>query len=262
MLNYYMSRYTTDTIYNFEFLVVIIIFLVLLILWKKTGEKNSLKVYILTGILHSIIELVGEGSGTRVISTTYLFGIIQIGYPFTAFILGFFEGGLFCLMGYHVVRILMNKDGFSLKFTAILSIIFLIFSTLGAINARMSLRSNPFAIIITRREIFSIGAIILLIISFIVSFGYFFLKKNIPSGHRISLIYFYLGVIFFTAVLIVPLHVGGVRFIEVYQNFVFMHASFIEQLIVMYGYSIVLEAAGFFLPFYVIIYHFNLIELE
>ncbi|MFX0139968.1 MAG: hypothetical protein ACFFDN_40375 [Candidatus Hodarchaeota archaeon] len=262
MLNYYMSRYTTDTIYTFELFVVIILFLVLIILWKQKGEKNSLLVYFITGILHSIIELVAEGTGTRVISTTYLFGIFQIGYPFTAFILGFFEGGLFCLMGYHIVRILMNRDSFSLKFTSILSIIFLTFSTLGAINTRMSLKSNPFVMTITRREIFSIGAIILLIISFVGSFGYFFLKKNIPSEHKISLIYFYLGVIFFTAVLTVPLHLLGVRFIEVYQNFVFMYASFIEQIIVMYGYSIVLEAAGFFLPFYVIIYHFNLIELE
>ncbi|MFX1450086.1 MAG: hypothetical protein ACFFCM_04545, partial [Promethearchaeota archaeon] len=222
----------------------------------------SLFVYILTGILHSIIELIAEGTGTRVISITYLFGILQIGYPFTAFILGFFEGGLFCLIGYHIVRIFMNRDKFSLKFTSIVSIIFLIFSTLGGLNTRMSLKSNPFVLTITRREIFSIGALILLIISYTVSFSYFFLNKNVPSNHRISLIYFYLGVIFFTAVLIVPIHILGVRFIEVYQNFIFMNASFIEQIIVMYGYSIVLEAAGFFLPFYVIIYHFKLIELE
>lgn len=261
-MNYYMSRYSTGILYNFEFLVCISIFLVLLFFWKKFKEKNSMSVYLITGTLHSVVELIAEGVGTRVISITTLFGIIKLGYPFTAFILGFFEGGLFCLMAYYVVRIFMNKDRFALKFVLIFSIIFSILITLGAINMNMTIKSNPFSIIFTRREIFSSTAIILLILFFIISFSYFFLNKKILFKYKKSLLYFYFGMIYVTVLFIVPLHILAIRFIEVNQNNIFIYASLTEQIIIMYGFNIGLEAAGYFLPYYIIIYYFKLIELK
>ncbi len=262
VLDYFMSRYSTDALYSFEFTFIFVLFFILIIFWKKLNDKNSLKVYVTTGLLHSIVELVGQGTGARRISTTYLFGVLQVGYPVLPIILGFFEGGLFCLIAYHVVRILANKDAFSLKFALIFSAIMGTLITLGGLSIKQELKSNPFAIIFTRRIIFLPQVLIILIAFFIISFGYFFLKKDIPKEHKKGFIYFYVGMVYVTALMIVPLHILGVRFIEVYQNFIFVYASPLEQVTVMYGFNIAIESAGYFLPYYIIIYHFKWIEIK
>ncbi|MHA1378672.1 MAG: hypothetical protein ACTSRG_09845 [Candidatus Helarchaeota archaeon] len=262
VLNYYMSRYSTDGLYTFEFVFCIFLFLILLLFWKLYDEKNSFKVYIITGLLHSSVELLGQGTGARKISITYLFGILKLSYPFTPFILGFFEGGFFCLVAYHVVRILMNQDEFSKKFTLVFSISVGISITLGGISIKQTLKSNPFSVIFTRRIIFSPSVLIVLLSFFILSFGYFFLRKNIPRDHKISFLYFYIGMIYVTALIIVPLHILGVRFIESYQNFIFSPASILEQILIMYGFNIGIESAGYFLPYYVIIYHYKLVDFH
>jgi hypothetical protein len=250
-----MSRYSTDMLYTFEFIVVIFFFILLAILAKKSGERNSLIVYTFTGILHSVIELVAEGLGVRVISETYLFGRIYLSYPFLPFILGFFEGGLFCLLAYHLVRILINRDRFSLKFFSLVAISFLILITLGAL--RMQSAPSTF----TRRALMEPGSLILLAICYAISIGYFVFNKNVTSAHRKSFLYFYLSLIVVTLLMVVPLHIAGIRFIEVFDGS-YVYASIPEQILIMYGYSLAFEAAGFFLPFYVIIYHFNLIDLK
>ncbi len=254
--DYFMSRYSTDMLYTFEFIICVFMFILLALLARYKGEKNSLFVFILTGLLHSVIELVAEGTGVRVISETYLFGKLFISYPFLPFILGFYEGGIFCLMAYHFVRILINKDRFSLKFFLIFGIGFLVLITLGAF------RMQSGSIIFTRRQIFSLGNLILLLICYTIAIGYFTLKKNISSRVRKSFLLFYLGLILITALMVIPLHIGGIRFIEVYEGGSYYYASILEQILVLYGYSLVFEAAGFFLPFYVLIYHFKLIEIQ
>ncbi len=243
-------------LYTFEFVICIFIFILLSILAKKSGEKNSLIVYTFTGILHSIIELVAEGTGVREISNTYLFGRFYIGYPFLPFILGFFEGGLFCLLAYHFVRLVMNRDKFSMKFFSGFAIFFFTLITLGAIRMPSE---GP---IYTQREIFNTGNIIFLIACYSFTIGYFLLNKKVTSVHRKSLLWFYLGLLLVTVLMILPLHVFGIRFIEVNQGGIIIRASILEQILVMYGYSLAFEAAGFFLPFYVIIYHFKLIDLH
>ena len=256
VLNYFMSRYSTDLLYTFEFLACIFFLVLLVILAKKYGEKHSLYVYIVTGLLHSTIELVAQGMGVRVISATYLFGKIYISYPFLPFILGFFEGGLFCLMAYHFVRIMINRDRFSVKFFSIFASAFVVLITFGGI------RMHSEASTLTRREVFNLGNIIVLIVFITISVGYFLLNKRVTSAHRKSFFYFYLGLILVTIFMVLPLHILSIRFIEVYQGGGYVYASLPEQILVMYGYSLAFEAAGFFLPFYVIIYHFKWIDLK
>ena len=256
VFDYYMSRYSSDMLYTFEFIICIAMLVLLIFLAKKRGEKHSLYVYLLTGLLHSIIELVAEGTGNRVISETYLFGKIFITYPFLPFILGFFEGGLFCLIAYHFVRMVMNHDRFSLKFFSVSSIFFFVMNTLGGLR----MQSGPTTF--TRREIFSIGTIITMIIFIAIAVGYFLLKKDIPPKQRKSLFYFYIGLILVTVFMVLPLHILGIRFIEIFQDPLYIYASIPEQILVMYGYSLSLEAAGFFLPFFILIYHFKWIEFK
>jgi len=251
-----MSRYSTDMLYTFEFVVSISFFILLFILWRKYGEKNSLLVYLFTGLLHSAVELLAQGSGIRAISSTYLFGTILVSYPFLPFILGFFEGGLYCLLAYHFVRLMMNRDRFSLKFFSFFAIFFIATSTLGALSMQSGVAT------FTRREIFSLGPVILLSIFIIISLGYFIFNRRVTTVHRKSFFYFYLGLFLVTAMMVIPLHILGIRFIEVYQEGTYVYASFFEQIAVMYGYSLAIEAAGFFLPYYVLIYHFKLIELK
>jgi len=243
-------------LYTFEFIFCIFILLLLIGFWKLKGEKKSLYVYIITGLLHSVIELTAQGSGIRVISETYLFGKIYVTYPFLPFILGFFEGGFYCLMAYHFVRIMIHSDRFSLKFFSTISICIFILISLGAI----AMHSGTY--IITRRAIFNIGNLILLSICIGVSLGYFLLNKNVTSEHRKSFFYYYLGLVLITAIMVIPLHIAGTRFIEVCVGGTYYYASIPEQILVMYGYSLVFEAAGYFLPFYIIIYHFKLIEFK
>ena len=134
----------------------------------------------------------------------------------------------------------------------ILLLVLMIFGALGAVAGGSTY---------TSREIFNQGALILLAIFYSVSIGYFLLNKKVTTAHRKSFVYFYLGLILVTALMVIPLHIMGIRFIEVDLGGI-VYASFPEQILVMYGYSLALEAAGFFLPFYVLIYHFKLIDLE
>ncbi|MHA1264993.1 MAG: hypothetical protein ACTSRS_07120 [Candidatus Helarchaeota archaeon] len=256
MFDYYMSRYSTDMLYSFEFVFIVLLGILLIIFMKKFQERNSLFVYGLTGLLHSIIELVAEGTGVRVISKTYLFGTFYLSYPFLPFILGFFEGGFYCLVAYHFVRMIINRDSFSRKFFFIFTILFAMLSTLGALGLKTGVTT------FTRRAIFHPGILIFLAICYTFSISYFLLKKRVTSTHRRSFLAFYIGLIFITLAMVLPLHLLGVRFIEVYQGGSYVYASLFEQIIVLYGYSLALEAAGYFLPFYVIIYHFKLIQFN
>jgi hypothetical protein len=158
-------------------------------------------------------------------------------------------------MAYHVVRMIVNRDSFSTKFFAIFAAFFVIVTVLGGIN----MQTGPTTF--TRREIFNTGNLILLGISYLITIAYFAFKKKVTPLHRKGLIYFYLGLLLITAIMVVPLHLLGIRFIEVFQAG-YIYASIPEQILVMYGYSLAFEAAGFFLPFYVIIYHFKLIDLK
>ncbi len=174
-MSYYMSRYTSPLWYTFEFIVILCIFGILLVFWKRRGDKSSLIVYLFTGIAHSIIELVAQGLGVREVSNMYLFNLFQVTYPFTALIMGFFEGGMFCLIAYQIIRILILKDKFSLKFVLIYTVIMVI--TLITVVLTM----DPATITISQRAIFAPISLILLSSFYLITFLYFLLKKDITS---------------------------------------------------------------------------------
>ncbi len=249
-------------LYTFELIVSIVIFLVVVYFNRKNIDKNSLWVYLLTGIGHSILELVAQGTGTRKIENAYVFNNIPLIYPFTAFILGFFEGGLFCLAAYYFVKSVALKDKFSTKIFIALSVSLFIIIFLGAITMRISIDSGASDVSLTRRDIFSPYSLILMIILYSFSIGYFALNKSIPKKEKLTLLYFYLGVNIFTFIVIFPNHIMGIRYIEKSLDGTYITASLLEQILVMYGYNIGLDAAGYFMAYYVIIYRFHLIEFK
>ncbi|MFX0189088.1 MAG: hypothetical protein ACFE8A_15290 [Candidatus Hodarchaeota archaeon] len=80
------------------------VFIILLYFYIRDIDKDSLKLYLITGLSHSVLELIAQGGRIRVIEDAYIFQI-PIGYPYICFILGFFEGGLISLAAYHFVKI-------------------------------------------------------------------------------------------------------------------------------------------------------------
>ncbi|MBD3228286.1 MAG: hypothetical protein GF329_08855 [Candidatus Lokiarchaeota archaeon] len=263
LLNYYMARYATDLLYIFEFLVVISLFAVLMLIWKKSGKdgKTSLLVYIISGLYHTGIELLAQGTGVREVPEITI-GTIIIGYPFLPFVLGLFEGGIFCLIAYHFVRYMIQRSNFSKKFILIFTGIILFFLIMNSIKSYFDLLIGASGYKFTAREIFSIPTIIIIIICFAISFGYFFLNKNISKIYKKSFIYWYIGLVIFTLVLVLPLNVFGIRYIASYNGTTYVAVSIIEQILVLYIYSLSLEAAGFFLPIYIILYQFKIIQFE
>lgn len=258
-----MARYATDLLYIFEFLFVVILFLILLLMWKKSGKigKNSLLVYIISGLYHTGIELLAQGTGNREVPEITI-NAITIGYPFLPFVLGFFEGGLFCLVAYHFVNYMIQKSRFSKKFVVIFTIVLLFFIILNSIKSYFDLLIDPSGYDFTAREIFSVPTIILIIICFVIPFGYFFLNKNISKIYKKSFIYWYIGLIIFTLALALPLNVFGVRYIAAYNGSSYVPVSILGQFLVLYVYSLSLEAAGFFLPIYIILYKFKIVQFE
>ncbi len=191
-------------------------------------------------------------------SLTVRTGLVYISLIIIQWIIHFlpYDYGTWDPLHSHFVRLMMNRDRFSLKFFSFFAIFFIATSTLGALSMQSGVAT------FTRREIFSLGPVILLSIFIIISFGYFIFNRRVTTVHRKSFFYFYLGLFLVTAMMVIPLHILGIRFIEVYQEGTYVYASFFEQIAVMYGYSLAIEAAGFFLPYYVLIYHFKLIELK
>ncbi|MFX1338300.1 MAG: hypothetical protein ACFFDK_06805 [Promethearchaeota archaeon] len=261
IFRYYVSRYATPAIYTFEFIVSVIIFLFVLYLNLKDFDKKSIWVFLIASALHSITELIAQGVGTRIIEDAYLFNV-PINYPITAIIIGFFEGGFIALGAYHFVRVLANKDPLSIKFVIITLTILMGFLLLGSYYMRIQIDSNLSPVTLTRRDIFAPNAIILLIFLFSITITYFSLSKKVQPNERITLLYWYLGLALFSLLLVLPTHIFQVRYIEVKNNGGYAPVSVIEQIIIMYGYNICIEATGFLIYIYIFIYHFDLIEIK
>lgn len=253
-MTYYMSRYSSPAWYTFEFIVIMSLFFILIWLWRKKNDKSSLKVYLVTGIAHSIVELVGQGLGIREISNMFLFDVLHVEYPFTALIMGFFEGGMFCLVAYHILRLFMSKDRFSLKFILISSTLLVVATTILLVTMDYS------TITFSRREIFAPISIILLVSFYGITIGYFFLTKRVTRFHLKALFSFIVGMMFITLLFTLPPHIAGIRFIEVWNGSNFVYASLPEQILLMYAYGIPVGAAGYFLLYYIILIHFKWID--
>ena len=260
IFQYYMTRYGTPLLYTAEFLIVLAVFLIVLIFYIRGTDKKSLWIYLMTGIFHSIMELIAEGTGTRIIEDAVIFGI-PIGYPFLPFILGFFEGGLICLGAYHFTKIVVDKDKFSIKFFTLLYAIPFTLILFGSFAMKAQLENDPTQLTLTRRDLFTPTSIILLSIFYSIAIAYFLLNRSINKEKKLTLLYYFIGVALYTSVMNVPSHIAGIRYIEVQSDGGYVPASLLEQFIVLYALVLVLES-GFYIHYYVIIYHFKMIEFE
>lgn len=258
LFNYFMVRQGTFLLYTVEFLLNFVVLFIVLYLYKKYIDKNSLWVYLLTGFGHSMLEFFGQLIGIRVITGAILFNF-PIGFPFLPFIIGFFEGGVISLAAYHFVKILSNKNRNSIRIFASLSIFVFSMILFISISAKMFDTSSQN---LTLRDMTSPLAITVIIIMLLIPVPYFLLFKGVKPQDRITLLYYYLGLFLFTLVIVIPNHIFGTRYIAVGTEDSYLPASFIEQILVMYVFSMGLEATGTLILWYIFIYHFNLIELN
>ncbi len=258
---YYIARHSSYILYSFEFIANVFVFFIVIYLYKTRKDRKSIWVFLLTGLAHSTLELIAQGLGIRVIEGAYLFNI-SIGYPYICFIMGFFEGGIVCLAGYHFVKYITDKNRFSFKFFLSLSIILFILIFVGGILARLQIGFDNTERSITRRIIFNPLNILFEVLFYVIPILYFLFYPKVKKEDRITLFYFYLGIILFTMFFVIPNHILGIRFIEIKKDDYYETASLIEQIVVMYGYNIPFESAGFLIQYYILIYHFNLIQFS
>ena len=258
-----MTRYSSGSmIYNFEFVLLIIFTLISVYLWKKRDDKSSFLVFIIAGSLESCIELIAQGFGVRIITETYLFNVFYVGYPFLPFILGFYEGGVFCLLSYQFVKYMLLKNKFSGILFGASTATITFFTFIGAMMMRLSINAGDTAINLTRRNVFNPGTTLILIVCYCITFGYLFINKNVLKKDWSGLFYWYLGIVILYGLVFVSLNIFMIRYIEIMEGSMYVTASFYEQLLVLYGYGLALEPTGFFLPLYIIIHRFKLLPFN
>ncbi|MHA1753485.1 MAG: hypothetical protein ACTSYZ_14065 [Candidatus Helarchaeota archaeon] len=257
---FFVSRYTTDLLYTFEliFAVAICISCIIVALLKK--DKAPLLVFLLTTAFHSTVELIAQGMGTRMVETTLLFGVIPVGYPFIPIIMGLFEGGLVGLSGLLFMRCIIYKDKFAFKYFLLIIAILLFFEISGYLMITRMLLTNPAELEITRRQIFSEGGIIVLIVMYSVSVIGILPWKSIPRKIKFGLLYYYLGIVLISLCMIIPLHVGGIWYIEYFNGVSYSRVNIFLDILIMYGYNGLVESAGFFMGYYVIFYYLKLLK--
>jgi len=252
----YMVRVTTPFFYTLEFLVALGVFLLVFYLFARNIDKKSLLVFIIAGAINTAIEFMLQGLGMRIIEDAFFFNT-PIGFPFICFILGFYEGGVKTLIAYHFVKMIINSDKFNKKMVVVLvSVVFISFFSYSAVTA--SGYGSP-VYTTTARDMFAPLGIILLSIAFVGSAGYFLLRK-IPREHKISLLYYELGLVIYLLVWMIPLHMFSLRYIGAFDMGIYVPAGVLEQLVWMYGYFLFFEGIGVIIVVYPIIYGLNLME--
>ncbi len=259
MLDYYMIRWTSIFYYSVEFLIALGVFFIVLYLYLKGIDKKAILVFITAGIFNTVVEVTIQTLGARVITDAFLL-TIPINYPWVCFILGFYEGGVKFLVPYYFAKFFIDRDIYSKKMLILLtSIVAISFFTYSLIT-RIQLDLGESIITLTKRNMFSLPVILLLVMSFIITISYFFIQKKIPMENKKLVLYFYVGLIIYLLCFIIPLHVFQIRYIGVGESF--SMASIAEQIFWMYGFFLFFEGPGSLMMLVVIIYHFKLIEFE
>lgn len=258
---YYMIRVFTPFFYTLEFLIAIIVFIFSLYFYVKRIDRNSLLVFLIVGMINSGVELLLQGIGIRVVENACLFSL-PIGFPFIAFILGFYEGGVKTLLAYHFVKFIIDKKRYNELFLSFLVIIVFIPFFIYSIVSATQIGEGTTNITITVRDMLAPLSIFLLILAFILSISYFILNESIPKERKMTLLYYEFGVVVYLLIWMVPLHVFLQRYIGIFQNNNYIPASIVEQILFMYVYFLFFEGVGVNIIMYPIIYHFKLIEFE
>jgi hypothetical protein len=260
MPDYYMTRHSTELMLTFELVADVLVGALVVYFNRARMDRNPVWVYLLIGGLHAALEAYLAKAGVRRVEHPTIAGV-PVDFPVPAIITGFFEGGLIGLVAYHFVRAIANHDRFSRRLFTWFCIVFSLVTAIGSLMIRARLASFPDTLTLTRRALFTWGGVGFLPAFFLIAAAYFLLGRHIPPAERYTVLYYYAGVVVFLAVMIIPLHAFGVRFIERAGASGYVRASLSEQLAVMYLFNIVLEA-GWFVCDYVLIYGLGLIEFD
>lgn len=248
----HIVRYSTSSLYTFELVVVLVVWAVALALWRA-GDRRPLAVYAIAGIYDAVVELVAQGSGVRAIPEARLFGVAPVGYPVLPFILGFFEGGVLLLTGYEILRGERDGDRRARRVGLGLALGLLALIIPGALFMRAQLAADPSALTITSRALFRPGSLALLAACYAIAIGWVALASPTPARDRRGLLAWYAIVAAVAAIWYTPAFLTGGRGVGILQDGAWVPVSLPRQIGVVYGFSILFEAAGFYLPVYVLL---------
>lgn len=250
-LNYYMVRESTTFLYTFELVVVVAVAILVLVLWRTTGDARALAAYLVGGLYDSVIELLAAGSGARTVTPVALFGVLPVGFPVLPLILGFFEGGVLVLAAFELTRGILERDRRALRVGAGIVVALCVLITIGAVGMPGYLAAHPEEMIRTVRTLFAPTSLLILAASWGLTLAYVFGLGSArdPKG----LLVWYLTLLLAAGVWYTPVFVSGTRRIAALVDGTYQPVGMVEQVAVLYGFSLLFEAAGFYLPVYVIL---------
>ncbi len=259
-LNYYMVRHSTQSLYTFEATVVLAVWIVVLVLWRRAGDRRALAVYVVGGLYDSAIEMLAATSGTRTITAVQLFGVIPVGFPLLPLILGFFEGGVLLLVGFELVRGILERDRAALAVgLGVMGALWALIAV-GAAVMHAQLAANASDLTLTVRPLLTPGSLVILAGCYSVALAYVFGVRRGDRRERQGLFLWYACIAITAAAWYTPVFVSGGRRIAALVDGSYLPVSMGEQLAVLYGFSLLFEAAGFYLPVYVILRALGLIR--
>jgi len=256
---YCVVRYSTPALYTFELIVAAGVGLLVLASWQR-GDARPLVVYVIAGLYDSAVEIAAQASGVRAIADARLFGTIPVVFPFLPFILGFFEGGVLLLTGFETHRAIVEGDTNAARRAFALTAILFALMSIGAVTTRTQLQADPSMLAITRRALFAPGQIVLLALCYGVSLAYVFSRKSGGTQARRGLALWYGCVALIAALWYTPAFAAGIRIIATASDGTYVPVDLATQVRLLYGYSIVFEAAGFYLPVFVLLHALGLIR--
>ncbi len=241
---YYVARYSTSMLFSFEASVALAVFALLLVLRWTTRERALVWVFLVGTAIHTLLEGIAEGTGVRHTAHASLFGM-AIRFPATSLVAGAFEGGVVVTVAYLFVKAVSGKDRLAGRLFTAFCLVFALTGIAGVFALQAQLEHDPGSVSFTRRAMFASHALILLAVFYALALGYFFLRKSVSSREKRSFLVYYLGIVLFTTVLALPLHVGLLRYIEVDTGGTFQVAATWEQVVIMYAFNLPLEAGWY-----------------
>ncbi len=252
-LDYYVVRYSNQALYSFELIIALAAWVLVIGLWWRTGDQRPLWAYFIGGLYGTGVELLAQSSGIRTLPAVRLFGAVPVGFPALPLILGFFEGGVLLLAAFQIVRGVREHDRRALQVGAAIVLGLAAMIAVGSLEIRVRLATGAASAELTARALFSKGSLLTLFFCYALAIGYAARGGRAGGDDRRGLLLWYLTVALIAATWYTPAFLTSVREIAVDGDGAYVSAGLPEQIALLYGYSIVFEAAGFYLPVYVIL---------
>ncbi len=248
ILQYYVARYSTDMLLSFEFVVALATFIFLLVLRKMGELRETVWVFLVGTAVHTLLEGMAEWHGIRTTEHGSILGI-PVAFPVTSMVIGAFEGGVVVTVAFLLVKALSEHSALARRLFLGACALFAVIGAVGVLSIHQQLQTNPAGVAFTRRAMFAPTGLVLLAVLFSISASYFFLRRNVSQAERRSFLHYYVGIVLFTTILALPLHVGHIRFIEIPVNGGYEVAGFWQQVVVMYAFNLPLEAGWYVCTF-------------